>query len=59
LADASGFPVSQRPVGLYDANVNGWLARTDRRFLIRVLRGGNGSGIVRAVLPAGLFVSLG
>jgi hypothetical protein len=23
---------------LYDANVNGWLARTDRRFLIRALR---------------------
>jgi hypothetical protein len=37
-------------VDLYDANVNGWLARTDRRFLIRVLRGGTGSGVVRAVL---------
>ena len=56
LADKLGIPLPYLrrmhadAVDLYDANVNGWLARTDRRFLIRVLRGGNGSGVVRAVL---------
>jgi hypothetical protein len=35
---------------LFDANVNGWLDRTDRRFLIRVLRNDAGGGMVRAVL---------
>jgi hypothetical protein len=37
-------------VDLYDENVNGWLARTDRRFLIRVLRNDAGGGIARAFL---------
>jgi hypothetical protein len=56
LADKLGIPLPYLrrmhadAVDLYDANVNGWLARTDRRFLIRVLCGGNGSGVVRAVL---------
>ena len=56
IADKLGIPlpylrrIHADAVDLYDANVNGWLARTDRRFLIRVLRGGNGSGVVRAVL---------
>src|SRR5690349_20170927 len=60
LADKLGIPfaylrrlAAEHP-DLYDANVNGWLARTDRRFLIRVLRndvgGGAGGGVVRAVL---------
>ena len=56
LADKLGIPlpylrrIHADAADLYDANVNGWLARTDRRFLIRVLRAGNGSGVVRAVL---------
>ncbi|HXL92218.1 MAG TPA: DUF932 domain-containing protein [Streptosporangiaceae bacterium] len=56
LADKLGIPLPYLrrmhadAINLYDANVNGWLARTDRRFLIRVLRGGNGTGVVRAVL---------
>jgi len=56
LADKLGIPlpylrrIHADAVDLYDANVNGWLARTDRRFLIRVLRGGSGAGVVRAVL---------
>lgn len=37
-------------VDLYDENVNGWLARDDRRFLIRVLRSDSGGGIARAIL---------
>ncbi len=43
LADKLGIPLPDLhrmhadAVDLYDANVNGWLARTDRRFLIRVL----------------------
>lgn len=37
-------------VDLFDANVNGWLARTDRRFLVRILREEHGGGIARAVL---------
>jgi hypothetical protein len=37
-------------IDLYDENVNGWLARDDRRFLIRVLRNDSGGGIARAVL---------
>jgi hypothetical protein len=56
LADKLGIPLPYLrrmhadATDLYDANVNGWLARTDRRFLIRVLRGGDGTGVVRAVL---------
>ncbi len=56
LADKLGIPLAYLrrmhadATDLYDANIRGWLARTDRRFLIRVLRGGSGSGVVRAVL---------
>jgi len=35
---------------LFDANVNGWLTRMDRRLLVRVLRDEHGSGTARAVL---------
>ncbi|MFG1926837.1 DUF932 domain-containing protein [Cryptosporangium sp. NPDC048952] len=39
---------------LFDANVNGWLDRTNRRFLVRCLRSddgdGSGHGVARAVL---------
>jgi len=35
---------------LFDVNVDGWLARTDRRLLVRVLRDDTGSGVCRAVL---------
>jgi hypothetical protein len=39
---------------LWDANVNGWLARDDRRFLIRCLRGDrDGTGVARAFLSDG------
>lgn len=56
LADKLGIPIAylrrmhENAVELFDANVNGWLARTDRRFLIRVLRDEYGSGTARAVL---------
>jgi hypothetical protein len=36
--------------GLYDANLNEWLARDDRTFLIRCLTGDGGPGIARAFL---------
>jgi hypothetical protein len=56
LADKLGIPAAylrrlavEYP-DLYDENVNGWLARTDRRFLVRVLRNQAGGGIARAVL---------
>lgn len=56
LADKLGIPsaylrklAAEHP-DLYDENVNGWLTRTDRRFLIRVLRNNAGGGIARAVL---------
>jgi hypothetical protein len=39
--------------GLYDANVNGWLDRSDRRYLIRGLRGDGGGGVARAFLSDG------
>jgi hypothetical protein len=39
--------------GLYDANVNGWLERDERRFLIRCLRGDDGDGAARAFLSDG------
>lgn len=38
---------------LYDANVNGWLHRYDRRFLIRGLRGEDDGGVARAFLSDG------
>ena len=48
IADKLGIPAAylrklreQKP-DLYDANVNGWLAGDDRRFLLRCLRGENG-----------------
>ena len=56
LADKLSIPVAylrrmrEHAPELHDANVNGWLARTDRRFLIRVLRDEHGGGIARAVL---------
>jgi hypothetical protein len=43
-------------VSLYDANVNGWLARTGKRYLIRGLRGENGGGVARAFLSDGYKV---
>lgn len=39
---------------LYDANLNGWLARDERRFLVRTLRGEDGHpGVARAFLSNG------
>jgi hypothetical protein len=59
IADKLGIPGAylrklreQRP-GLYDANVNGWLDGDDRRFLLRCLRGGTGTGVARAFLSDG------
>ena len=59
VADKLGIPGAylrrmreQAPV-LYDANVNGWLERDDRRFLIRCLRGDDGGGAARAFLSDG------
>jgi hypothetical protein len=59
IADKLGIPVAYlrrlrevRP-GLYDANVNGWLAGDGRRFLIRCLRGDDGGGVARAFLSDG------
>lgn len=56
LADKLGIPVvylrrlaAEHP-DLFDDNVNGWLARDPRSFLIRCLRNDTGGGIVRAVL---------
>jgi hypothetical protein len=57
IADKLGIPVGyvrrlrEEHVGLYDANVNGWLERQpDRRLLVRTLRADAGDGIARAVL---------
>lgn len=64
IADKLGIPVAYlrklatEAPDLYDDNVNGWLARTDRRFLIRALRTnpdptgaiGGADGVVRAFL---------
>ena len=59
IADKLGIPAAylrkmreQKP-DLYDANVNGWLAGDDRRFLLRCLRGENGMGAARAFLSDG------
>ena len=59
VADKLGIPVAylrrtreERP-DLYDANVNGWLDGDERRFLLRCLRGDNGTGIARAFLSDG------
>jgi hypothetical protein len=60
IADKLGIPAgylkrmrASRP-GLFDANVNGWLAGDDRSFFVRCLRGGDGqTGIARAWLSDG------
>ncbi len=39
--------------GLYDANVNGWLHRAAKSYLVRCLRGDTGGGIARAFLSSG------
>ena len=57
MADKLGIPVGylhrlrEEHLGLYDANLNGWLEhQPGRRLLIRTLRGDAGDGIARAVL---------
>jgi hypothetical protein len=57
VADKLDIPVGylrrlrEEHLGLYDANVNGWLEQQPgRRLLIRTLRGREGDGIARAVL---------
>jgi hypothetical protein len=56
IAEKLGIPIAylrrmaDDNVDLYDTNVNSWLARTDRRFLIRCLRNDAGHGVVRAFL---------
>jgi hypothetical protein len=60
IADKLGIPAAylrrtraSRP-GLFDANVNGWLAGDDRSFFIRCLRGEDGgTGVARAWLSDG------
>jgi hypothetical protein len=43
-----------RQPALFDANVNGWLERDDRRFFVRALRGSNGeTGSARGWLSDG------
>ncbi len=59
IADKLGIPAAylrrmrEQAPGLYDANVNGWLERDDRRFLIRCLRADGGGGAARAFLSDG------
>jgi hypothetical protein len=56
LADKLGIPsaylrrLRAEHTGLYDANVTGWLTRTDKRYLVRGLRGDRGGGVARAFL---------
>lgn len=60
IAEKLGIPAAylkkmraSRP-GLFDANVNGWLAGDYRSFLVRCLRGGDGeTGVARAWLSDG------
>jgi hypothetical protein len=59
VADKLGIPAAylrrtreERPE-LYDANVNGWLDGDDRKFLVRCLRGDDGTGVARAFLSDG------
>ena len=60
IADKLGIPAGylrrmrvSRP-GLFDANVNGWLAGDDRSFFVRCLRGEDGApGVARAWLSDG------
>jgi len=59
IADKLGIPAAylrrmrEEHPGLYDQNVNGWLERDDRAFLLRCLRGDGGSGVARAFLSDG------
>lgn len=59
LADKLGIPgaylrrLRAEHPALYDANVNGWLERSDKRYLIRGLRGDAGGGVARAFLSDG------
>jgi hypothetical protein len=56
VADKLNIPLAylrrmrEQALDLFDTNINGWLARMDRRLLIRVLRDEAGSGVARAVL---------
>jgi len=59
VADKLGIPVAylrrvreERP-DLFDANVNGWLEGDERKFLVRCLRGDDGTGVARAFLSDG------
>jgi len=59
LADKLGIPgaylrrLRAEHPALYDANVNGWLARSDHRYLIRGLRGDTGGGSPGRSCPTG------
>lgn len=59
IADKLGIPAAylrrmrEQAPGLYDANVNTWLERDERRFLIRCLRADDGGGAARAFLSDG------
>jgi hypothetical protein len=61
VADKLGIPgaylrkLREHKPALYDANVNGWLAGDERRFLLRCLRPdtGEGPGVARAFLSDG------
>jgi hypothetical protein len=61
VADKLGIPAAylrrmrEQLPGLYDSNVNAWLERDDRRFLVRCLRSssGGGTGAARAFLSDG------
>lgn len=56
IADKLGIPIAYLRrmaadnVDLFDVNINSWLARTDRRFLVRCLRTDDGTGVARAFL---------
>jgi hypothetical protein len=59
LADKLGIPgaylrrlCAEHPA-LYDANDNGWLERSGKRYLIRALRGDSGGAVARAFLSDG------
>jgi hypothetical protein len=59
IADKLGIPgaylrkLREHKPALYDENVNGWLEGDGRRFLLRCLRGRNGTGVARAFLSDG------
>ena len=59
VADKLGIPgaylrkLREQKPGLYDANVNGWLAGDDRKFLIRCLRGAAAAGRRGRSCPTG------